>query len=177
LLVLVQWTQRDASGAVLRRLERRVDVEEALESEHAAKGDAWLGQFVGGVWEIRARALPGALEHVLSGLAKTGAVSMLLPAQSGRAHTLYCAANRYFAGEAFPRASSGRRRRVGGRAGGGGEGEGEEEEEEEAEEEEQLADIELERLRNIERVSLAAAPTLWWLLGWLPLCRALPCYM
>ena len=35
------------TGAVLRSFERRVDLEEALETEGAFKGAHWLGQFVG----------------------------------------------------------------------------------------------------------------------------------
>ena len=53
--------------------------EEALEAEASAAGGAWLGQFVGGMWEIRGRALLPALTHVLRGLVATGEVRALLP--------------------------------------------------------------------------------------------------
>ena len=129
----VRWVQRDAGGALLRSFDRRVELEEALEAEHAYRGGAWLGQFVAGVWEIRPRAVASALQHVLEGLVACGAVSAVSPQKSARPHTIYCAANRYFAGEPFPRAS------------------GRKEEEAEEEEPEQLADIELERQRNIAR--------------------------
>ena len=115
--------------------DRRVQVEDALENEAAAAGSAWLGQIVGGVWEIRQRAVLPALNRVLTGLVATGAVYAVPPQKSGRAHMIYLAANQYFAGEEFPRPSSQKRPR----------------EEPEVEPEEELADIELERLRNIQR--------------------------
>ena len=142
------WVQRDATGAVLRSFERRVDLEEALEGEASFRGSAWLGQFVGGVWEIRARALPNALERVLSGLVATHALSALPPEKTGKAHVTYCVANVYVAGEPFPRPPAAGR---GGRGGGDGGDAADEGEEAAEEEEEQLADIERERLRNIER--------------------------
>ena len=135
----MHWVQRDEEGNLLQSFERRVELEEWLEVEHKARGGAWLGQFVGGIWEIRARAVPSALHHVLKGLVATGGVSMLPEAKSGKAHPMYSARNTYYVGEAFPRPSTSK---------GGGKKEEEDAEEEEPEE---LADIEKERLRNIAR--------------------------
>ena len=59
----LQWVQRDAAGGLIRAFDRRVDVEETLEEEHTARGSAWLGQLVGGVWEIRQRAMAQALQY------------------------------------------------------------------------------------------------------------------
>ena len=133
------WVQRDPeTGELLRSYERRQDLEEALEREHSAAGGAWLGQLVGGLWEIRPRAVLPAIAWVLQGLVATGAVTMLPPEKSGKAHALYLIANQYYAGEAFPRAATAGQKRP--RA-----------EVEDEVEEEDLADIELERLRNIER--------------------------
>ena len=134
----MHWVQRDEEGNLLQSFERRVELEEWLEVEHKARGGAWLGQFVGGIWEIRARAVPSALHHVLKGLVATGGVSMLPEAKSGKAHPMYSARNTYYVGEAFPRPSTSK---------GGGKKEDEDAEEEEPEE---LADIEKER-RNIAR--------------------------
>ena len=133
--VKVRWVERSASGERLRAFDRRAQVEDALENEAAAAGSAWLGQIVGGVWEIRQRAVLPALNRVLTGLVATGAVCAVPPQKSGRAHMIYLAANQYFAGEEFPRPSSQKRPR----------------EEPVVEPEEELADIELERLRNIQR--------------------------
>ena len=132
----LQWVQRDpATGEVLRAFERRLDLEEALEREARARGTEWLGQLVEGVWEIRPRCVLPALSSVLQGLVATGAITAIPPEKSGRAHVMYLAANRYYAGEAFPRVLSGVKRKH----------------EEEPEPEEELADIEVERLRNIKR--------------------------
>ena len=136
----LRYVQRDPeSGEEVRSFDRRVDLEDALEREYRASGSEWLGQFVEGVWEIRSRSVLPALSSVVTGLVATGAVTAVPPAKSGRGHVVYLAANRYFAGEAFPRAPSqlsGAKRKH---------------DEEEAEPEEEMADIELERLRNIER--------------------------
>ena len=69
---------------------------------------------------------------------RLGAVTAVPKEKTGKAHTLYVAANKYYAGEAFPRAGNKRSREQAA-------------EEEEHEPEEELADIEVERLRNIER--------------------------
>jgi hypothetical protein len=136
----VRWVQRDSSGELIRCFDRRVDLEEALEKEASDEGGAWLGQLVGGLWQIRPRAVMPALLHVLQGLVATGAVCALPPQLTGKPHTIYLAANSYFAGEAFPRPPAL-----------GGQKRAREEEEDEEEVEEPLADIELERLRNIQR--------------------------
>ena len=78
-----------------------------------------------------------ALSYVLNGLVASGAVSAMPPQRSGRAQTLYLVANRYYAGEAFVRQGVKRARDA--------------EAEEEEEPEQQLADIEIERQRNIAR--------------------------
>ena len=77
--------------------------------------------------------------HVLQRLVERGAVSALCPEQTGKAHAVYCAANTYSAGEAFPRPA---KRDVADDADGGDEA---------AVDIEPLAEIEQERLRNIER--------------------------
>ena len=131
------WVQRDTDGELLRKVERRAELEEMLENEALLAGGAWLGQLVGGMWEIRSKAVLPALAHVLQGLVATGAVCALPPQHSGKAHILYIAANLYCAGEAFPRSK--RAREV-------------EADEQEAEPEpEEMADIEIERARNIAR--------------------------
>ena len=131
------WVQRGADGELLRKSERRADLEETLENEALLAGGAWLGQLVGGMWEIRSKAVPAALAHVLQGLVATGAVCALPPQHSGKSHMLYIVANQYCAGEAYPRSK--RAREV-------------EADEAEAEAEpEEMADIEIERARNIAR--------------------------
>lgn len=53
-----------------------------------------------------------ALSFILKGLVASGMVCALPPQQSGRTQTQYLVANRYYAGEAFPRAGSKRVRDV-----------------------------------------------------------------
>ena len=133
----VRWVQRDTTGSLLRSFERRVELEDELEAEYSFRGSAWLGQYIGGVWEIRPRALAKALQHVLEGLVSAGAVSTLPPERTGKAYDVYCAANVYCAGEAFPRTENKREADLA-------------DAKNDSDDDSQLAEIERERLRNIE---------------------------
>ena len=126
-----RWVQRDAAGEVLRTVRTRAEVEDILEAEAATSGQPWLGQLVGGRWEIRPRLQVAALTHVVGGLVDSGHISVLPPARTGRSMVLYLASNRYFKGEPFPQQKRKRER--------------------EPEPEEELSELELQRQRNIAR--------------------------
>ena len=153
-----RYVRRDAEGGELHSFERRLELEEELEkgldsgadsfSQTEKKkgrgktsgGDApWLGQLVGGAWEIRPRHAMRALSHVLAELVRKGFVSELSSEKMGRGSTYYLLKNKYRCGTQFAPV----RRRPQGAA-----REEEEEEEEEADEE---CDLELERAQNIAR--------------------------
>ena len=121
-------------GGVLE-YERRHDLEMALEKAAATEGSVYLGHLHRGEWQINSRLVGEALSHVLTKLVEGGLVKSVPQKLSGKATVCWLAANRYVKGEAFPKAPKARKAK----------------EEDEEEEEEQLADIELERLRNIER--------------------------
>ena len=119
--------------------ERRWDVEALLEREAEAAGRPHLGQLYNGEWQISSRALTGALSHVLHSLTVLGLVREVPAEQMGRAHSHWVAVNTYVRGVPFPRPPKPE-----------GQG-GKRAKPEEEETEEDLADIEKERLRNIER--------------------------
>lgn len=126
------WVRRDGAGEVTKTLRTRGEVEDLLEAEAKEAGRAWLGQLVGGRWEIRSRCVQDALTHVTSSLVDSGHVSVLPPAHTGRSMVLYLARNRYFKGEPFPH---NKRKR----------------EPPPPQEEEELSEFELQRQRNIAR--------------------------
>jgi len=126
------WVRRDANGEVEKKLRSRGEVEDLLEAEAAEAGRAWLGQLVGGRWEIRPRCVAAALTHVANSLVDSGHISVLPPAHSGRSMVLYLARNLYFKGEPFPQ---NKRKR----------------EAPPPLEEEELSEFEHQRLRNIAR--------------------------
>ena len=134
-----KWLQRDPqSGGVVREVERRLELEMLLEAEASAAGGApWLGQLIGGEWQIQPRAVVPALTYIFHTLAACGLVSAVEPAASGKATTHWVVNNTYHRGVAFPRAPRLTNATRAGRA--------------PEEEPEELADIEVERLRNIER--------------------------
>ena len=74
-----------------------------------------------------------------------GLVRELSPKQTGRATASYVVSNAYVKGEPFPKPSKAAGEGAGGKRKRGGD------DDDDDEEEEQLADIEVERLRNIER--------------------------
>ena len=86
----------------------------------------------GGTWQLRHKAVAPALQRVVDGLIASGHLKSVLPSRSGKNFPVYLAANQYFKGEPFPRKQK-------------------EEAEEEPEEEDELAELEKQRLRNIER--------------------------
>lgn len=109
-----------------------------LETEASASGGPpWLGQLLGGEWQIQPRAVVGALTYILGRLVDCGLVSAVEPAASGKASTHWVVNNSYERGVAFARARPSNLTRAAAAV-----------PEEPAEE---LADIEVERLRNIER--------------------------
>ena len=126
------WVRRGANGEVESKLRTRAEVEDLLEAEAAEAGRAWLGQLVGGRWEIRPRCVAAALTHVANSLVDSGHINVLPPAHSGRARVLYLARNLYFPGEPFPQT---KRKR----------------EAPPPFEEEELSEFEHQRLRNIAR--------------------------
>ena len=87
--VKMTWAQRDACGALVRRFDKRSEVEEICEFEAAARGEAWLGQIVGGRWEIRAKAMVGLLApaHVPWTHNTSDACACALSLQSGGIRT------------------------------------------------------------------------------------------
>lgn len=129
-----EWVQRDAKGACVRRLDTRAQVEDVLEEEaaEAEDGKPWLGQLVGGWWEIRPRAVMPALTHVVNGLVDAGHIAVLPPERTGRSTVLYVARSRYFKGTPFPQ-SRRKRERL------------------EPAPQEELSEFEQQRLRNIAR--------------------------
>ena len=126
-----RWVQRDAAGEVLRTVRTRAEVEDFLEAEAATSGQPWLGQLIGGRWEIRPRLQVAALTHVVGGLVDSGHISVLPPSRTGRSMVLYLASNAYLKGEPFPQSKRKRER--------------------EPEPEEELSEFEKQRMRNIAR--------------------------
>ena len=108
-------------------------LEEKLEREAAAAKEVWLGTVAAGRWQLRHKAVVPALQHVVDGLIASGHVRVVPPEKSGKNFPLYMAANQYFKGEAFPRRRGAR------------------EEEEVEEVEDELAEVEKQRLANIQR--------------------------
>ena len=104
--------------------------------ESTSAGGAWLGQLVGGTWEIRARAVMPALAQILSGLVARGLVQAVPPRRSGKSLAAFVVRNRYVRGEPFPKGASGVRAMK------------RERREEEAED---MCDLEMERKRNMAR--------------------------
>ena len=109
-----------------------------LEEEARLRGGApWLGQLVGGVWQIRKRALDEALEWVLCQLIGAGLVRSVSGEDAGKASSaLFAPANLYVRGEPFPRRAKAAK---------------DDDDEEEVAQQEELCDFELQRLQNIER--------------------------
>ena len=147
-----RWVQRDEAGELIREFDRRTDLEAELEADaHAAIEAAagreeedgapapWLGQLTSLGWQISPKALPAALEYLLDGLVRRGLAKRVEPEVCKRQHAHYVVCNQYERGEPFPRAVATSSKRGGSKAA------------EEEEEPEVLADIEIERLRNIER--------------------------
>ena len=129
------WVElKPPSGKAARSFDRRLDLEKALERDAAVAKVAWLGTVAGGAWQLQQKAIVPALQHVLDGLIASGHVRSVVPSRSGKNFAVYLAANQYFRGEAFPRKS--------GKA---------VDDEEEEEQEDELAELEKQRLRNIER--------------------------
>ena len=126
------WVPCDAQGGKMLSFDRRQSLEEHLEREAAKAGTVWLGTVAGGAWQLRQKAVVPALQHVISGLIRSGHVRAVLPERSGKNFPLYTAANEYFKGEAFPRKRA-------------------EAEELEPEPEDELAELEMQRLANIKR--------------------------
>ena len=126
------WVPCDAQGGKMLSFDRRQSLEEHLEREAAKAGTVWLGTVAGGEWQLRQKAVVPALQHVISGLIRSGHVRAVLPERSGKNFPLYTAANEYFKGEAFPRKRA-------------------EAEELEPEPEDELAELEIQRLANIKR--------------------------
>ena len=126
------WVPCDTQGGKMLSFDRRQSLEEHLEREAAKAGTVWLGAVAGGAWQLRQKAVVPALQHVISGLIRSGHVRAVLPERSGKNFPLYTAANEYFKGEAFPRKRA-------------------EVEEPEPEPEDELAEVEKQRLANIKR--------------------------
>ena len=115
----------------------RVELEHQLEDEarQDKSGGPWLGQLVGGQWEIRRGAVDAALEWVMAELVGEGLVRSVPAEECGKGSgALFAAANLYVRGEPFPRKAGAKK-----------------EEDEEPEEEEELCDFEIQRQRNIAR--------------------------
>ena len=136
--VAIKWVRLgSAADGRAAAVDDREVLEATLEREAREDGRSWLGQMNSdGQWEIRRRAVDEAIDAVLADLVAAGLVRAFPGEAAGKgAATLYCAANRYERGEAFPVNR--------------GSGKAKEEKEEEADED--LCDFELERKRNIER--------------------------
>ena len=151
-----RWVQYAEDGTELRAFDRRQELEATLEAEAASAGATWLGQLEGATWEISPKAAPAALTLVLDELVSLGLVSRVAPVQSGRAVPLYAVANDYFRGEAFDepekraKAAMTQEERKAARE----KRKQQQREQEQAEFEEsydELAELEKQRLRNIER--------------------------
>ena len=129
-----------AAAAAANEIERRVDLEALLEREAEQANVPYLGNFsrATGEWQISAKALPAALTHVMDSLVAAGLARKVPSAECGRTQPHWVVANTYVRGEPFPKPSR-------------PESSGAKKAEEEEEEPDELADIELERLRNIER--------------------------
>ncbi len=89
--------------------------------------------------QVLTTALALACSYVLKGLVAANLVSELPPKQSGKTQPLYLVANRYYAGEPFAKPAAGGKRTR------------EADEEADEDEDEDLADIEIERKKNIAR--------------------------
>ena len=139
-----KWVQYDAGGSYIREFERRQELETALEDEAAAGGGApWLGQLVPGVegteWQISPGAMTMALTHILDGLVTRGLASFVPANEVGatRVQPHWAVSNAYYKAEPFPKPKR--------------EKEAKDDDDEEEEDEEDLADIEIERKKNIAR--------------------------
>lgn len=148
-------------------MTRRGDLEDALERDQVPwgapgtggvgrngtggsglDGSPWLGQIVGGEWQVRSRAANRAVRHILGRLQDRGLLSIVPPSLSGKAHELVAINNHYATGEPFAvqrreeekaeRRSRKSRERAAHEPAEGEEGDG-------------LAEIEKERLRNMAR--------------------------
>ena len=134
-----RWVQRGDDGDVQRVFDRRADLEDSLEAEAESLGaKPWLGQLVRGEWQIDSRRAPRAIQYVLGVLESLGLVACLQPEKIGKAYPMYIVCNRYWKGEPFPKPPVERKARRRAPV-------------EEEEGEEDLADIEIERRKNIER--------------------------
>ena len=118
-----------------RECSSRVDLEELLEKDSAAQGKAWLGQLVGGLWELRPRAVMPALTEMLNGLVARGLVQAVPPQCSGKSLPMFVVRNQYVRGEPFPKGTAGLRAIK----------------REEPEEEGDMCDLEMERKHNMAR--------------------------
>jgi len=116
----------------------------------------WLGQLVGATWEISHKAAPLALTQVLGELVDLGVATCIPPEHSGKPAPLYAAANLYFKGEPFKvpenkaKAAMSEEERTAYDA----KKKAAREQKQQAqfeEEYDEMADLEKQRLRNIER--------------------------
>ena len=164
--------RRVAARQELRCFDRRQELEAALEAEAAAAGRPWLGQLVGATWEISPKAASAALTAVLEELVSIGLVRCppiveqlprardaplrptpprrrVPPTDSGKPVPLYAVANTYFKGEAFNAPEKRAKAAMTDEERKAAKQKQREEEWEEAYDE--LAELEKQRLRNIER--------------------------
>jgi hypothetical protein len=151
-----RWVQRDVEGLELRGFDRRQELEASLEADAAAAGGVWLGQLVGATWEISPKAAPLALTQVLGELVELGVALCIAPQHSGKGAPLYAAANLYFKGVPFKvpenkaKAAMNEEERAAFEAKKKAARDQKQKEEFEAEYDE-MAELEKQRLRNIER--------------------------
>ena len=151
-----KWVQYEAppsDGRVLREFERRQELEATLEAEaeSAAEADAaagvelvsppYLGNLVNGLegpeWQISSHAAGRALRYILGRLVDRGLIATVTADEARGTRSTqpqWAVRNRYYRAEPWPRL---KRERPG--------------KEVEEEPEEELADIEIERKRNIAR--------------------------
>lgn len=129
---VARWVENKKDG---RECASRAELEDLLERDSAARGEAWLGQLVGGSWELRSRSVMPALMQMLNGLVARGLVQMVPQHRSGKSLPMFVVRNRYVRGEPFPKGVAGVRANK----------------REDPEEEEDMCDLEVERKRNMAR--------------------------
>ena len=128
-----------ADGLRVNECTHRVELEALLEQEADGGDTPYLGNICNGEWQVPARATNRALEYVLASLVERGLACCVEPKYSGKTSKTFVVLNTYERGEPFPKPP---REPANKRAKG---------DDEEGDEEEGLAEIELQRLRNIER--------------------------
>eukprot|EP00326_Haptolina_ericina_P041878 CAMPEP_0181244370 /NCGR_PEP_ID=MMETSP1096-20121128/42824_1 /TAXON_ID=156174 ORGANISM="Chrysochromulina ericina, Strain CCMP281" /NCGR_SAMPLE_ID=MMETSP1096 /ASSEMBLY_ACC=CAM_ASM_000453 /LENGTH=217 /DNA_ID=CAMNT_0023340915 /DNA_START=1 /DNA_END=654 /DNA_ORIENTATION=- len=128
------WQRHSGGGDAGEEFLKREELEDFLEQEAARQGRAWLGQLIGGAWEVRPKQALPALQMVVDDLVASGLVRPIGSVESGKPVTNYLVANRYVSGTPFPVPKKQTQKPV-----------------REAPQEEELCDFELERQRNIAR--------------------------